>query len=168
MKSLARSLGTLEAPDSRSPTTAVTETQTPIMRQCDPDREAVVEIDATDWEEEALRSRVFDDGLSHLVAYHTRKFNEAVVKFEIYDEVIIAIVDALLTWWNGREGTEIPIQIYSNDQNQQFHTTSKKLSHRQARWSEQIGPYRLKTGYQDSMTRGPEFAMVGEVIREQL
>lgn len=150
-------------------------TQAPNMRHYDPDREAILETDASDWGEAAVLSQLFDDGLLHPVAYHSRKFNEAEVNYEIYDKEMLAIVDALLTWRHWLEGTEIPIQIYSDHQNLQFFTTTKKLSRRQARWSEKIGRYKFKihfrpganNGKPDSMTRRPEFAMEGGVMREQ-
>lgn len=85
------------------------------------------------------------------------------------------IVDALLTWLHWLEGTEIPIQIYSDHQNLQFCTTTKKRSCRQHRWSENIGPYIFKihfrpgvnNGKPESMTRHLEFAMEGEIMRKQ-
>lgn len=71
--------------------------------------------------------------------------------------------------------TEIPIEIYSDHQNLQFFTVNKRLSRRQACWSEKIEPDRFKihfrpgvnNGKPDSMTRGPEFAIEAGVTREQ-
>lgn len=60
-------------------------------------------------------------------------FNEAEVNYDIYDTEMFAIVDALLTLSHWLERTEIPIQIYSDHQNLQCFTTTKKLSRRQAR-----------------------------------
>ncbi|KAH0603046.1 uncharacterized protein H6S33_008050 [Morchella sextelata] len=150
-------------------------TSAPILRHYDEHREAIIETDASDWAEAAVLSQVFEDGILHPVAYHSRKFNEAEVNYEIYDKEMLAIVSALLTWRHWLEGTDIPIQIHSDHQNLQYFTTTKKLSRRQARWAEKIAPFRFrihyrpgeKNGKPDALTRRPEFAMEGGVMREQ-
>lgn len=115
------------------------------MRHYDPEREAVLETNASDWAEAAVLSQVFEDGLLQPVAYHSRKFNEEEVNSEMYDEAMLAIVEPLFTWRYRLEGTEIAIRIYSDHQNLQYFTTTNKRSPCQAQWSATIGPKSLKS-----------------------
>lgn len=50
-------------------------TTAPILRHYYEHRQAILETDASDWAEAAVLSQVFENGLLHPVAYHSRKFN---------------------------------------------------------------------------------------------
>ncbi len=65
-----------------------------ILRHYDPDREIVVETDASDFVSGGILSQYDEQGELHPIAYFSKKHNPAECNYEIYDKELIAIVRA--------------------------------------------------------------------------
>ena len=55
--------------------------------------------------------------------------------YEIHDKEVLAIVRALEEWRYFVEGAEHRCEIWTDHKNLKYFMTTKKLNHRQARWS---------------------------------
>ncbi len=65
-----------------------------ILRHYDPDREIVVETDASDFVSGGILSQYDEQGELHPIAYFSKKHNPAECNYEIYDKELMAIVRA--------------------------------------------------------------------------
>src|SRR5271154_1896941 len=88
----------------------------------------------------------------------------AELNYDIYDKELLAIVEAFKQWRAYLEGASHTIQVYSDHNNLQYFTTTKQLSHRQARWSELLASFDFTICYRpgrlgekpDALTRRPD------------
>ena len=60
----------------------------------------------------------------------------AECNYEIYDKELMAIVEAFEEWQPELEGLPEPINVIFDHKNLEYFIFSKRLSRRQARWSE--------------------------------
>jgi hypothetical protein len=68
-------------------------TTAPILTHFDPNRECIVETDASDFILGGALSQVAEDKKLHPNAFHSRKFSPAEINYEIHDKELLAIVD---------------------------------------------------------------------------
>src|SRR5690606_39892662 len=61
-------------------------TTAPILRHFDPDREVLVETDASDYVSAGILSQRDDCGTLHPVAFYSKKHSPAECNYEIYDK----------------------------------------------------------------------------------
>jgi hypothetical protein len=69
--------------------------KTPIVRHYDPDRPAILEIDASDFATASILSQKFDHGKIHQVRYVSRKPDPAELNYDLYDREMLAAVVSL-------------------------------------------------------------------------
>ena len=108
-------------------------TEAPILKHFDPNKEIIVETDASDFAIGAILSQEHDGHL-HPVAFMSRKMNEYEINYEIYDKEMLAIVAAFKDWRHYLEGSMHPIKVYTDHKNlEYFETKQLILNRRQAR-----------------------------------
>ena len=146
----------------------------PILRHFDPDLACIVEADSSDFVTAGVLSQYNKHGILHPVAYFSRRLNPAECNYEIYDKELLAIVRCFEQWRPELEGAAFPIQVLSDHKNLQYFTTTKQLSHRQARWAEYLSRFNFHIVYvpgktntkPDSLTRRSQDLPAQEEARE--
>ena len=107
------------------------------------------------------------------VAYFLKRLSPAEYNYEIYDKELLAIIRCFEQWRPELEGAGFPIKVLSDHKNLQYFTTTKQLSHRQARWSEYLSRFRFSITYRpgvqgqkpDALTRRSQDAPALEEAR---
>ena len=106
----------------------------PVLAQFDPDRETVLECDASGWAVGATLMQYDDEKLLRPTAYFSKKLNAAQCNYEIHDKEMLAIIEALREWRAELKSVG-PFRILTDHKNLQYFRTTKHLNERQARWS---------------------------------
>jgi hypothetical protein len=70
-------------------------TTAPILTHYIPERQCIVETDASDFALGAVISQNSSDDKLHPIAYHSRKFSPSEINYEIHDEELLAVVDCV-------------------------------------------------------------------------
>jgi transposase InsO family protein len=139
------------------------------LRHFDPDLPTVIETDSSDYAISAILSQYHGPTL-HPVAFMSRKMLPAELNYEIHDKELLAIISSIKLWRHYLESLSSPFTILSDHQALQYFQTSKTLTRRQARWSEQINHHKyilkyrpgVKSGKPDALSRRPDFAEGGK------
>jgi hypothetical protein len=105
----------------------------PVLARFDPDRDVIVETDASNYVSAGVLSQYDDDGILHPVAYFSKKYSPAECKYEIYDKELMAIIRAFEEWRPELQSVINPIRVLSDHKNLEYFTTTKLLNQRQAR-----------------------------------
>lgn len=134
-------------------------TSAPILQHFDPDKPSTVECDSSDYVNAGCLSQPDDSGVLHPVAFFSRKLIPAECNYDIYDKELMAIVRAFEEWRAELEGTEIPVEVISDHKNLQHFMTTKRLSRRQARWSEFLSRFNFKLIYRPGAQGGKPDAL---------
>ena len=140
-------------------------TEAPILRHYDRKKKVILETDFSDWCLGGVLSQYDDEGVLHPVAFYSKKMIPAECNYEIYDKELLAIIRCLEHWRPELEGTEEPVEIYTDHKGLETFMTSKKLTPRQVRWAELLADYNIRIQYQsgarnvkaDALTRMPGF-----------
>ena len=82
----------------------------------------------------------------HVCCESSQKVSLAECNYEIYGKERLAIIRALETWRPELEGTDTPVEIVSDHRNLEYSMSSKRLSRRQARWSEFLSRFNFSDG----------------------
>jgi hypothetical protein len=122
-------------------------TSAPVLARFDPDRDVIVETDASDYVSAGVLSQYDDDGILHLVAYFSKKHSPAECNYEIYDKELMAIVRAFEEWRPELQSVINPIRVLSDHKNLEYFTTTKLLNRRQAQWSQFLSQFNFKIVY---------------------
>jgi len=136
----------------------------PILAHFYPERETVIETDASDFALGAIFSQ-FQDKRLHPVAFHSRKLNLAERNYEIYDKELLAILEAFMEWKHDLYGADKQITVYTDHQNLQHFLTTKKWNQRQIRWAQLLALFNFKiicrpgsrSRKPDALSRRPEY-----------
>jgi len=136
----------------------------PILAHFYPERETVIETDASDFALGAILSQ-FQDKRLHPVAFHSRKLSSAERNYEIHDKELLAILEAFMEWKHYLYGADKPITVYTDHQNLQHFLTTKKWNQRQIRWAQLLASFNFKiiyrpgsrSGKPDALSRRPEY-----------
>jgi hypothetical protein len=94
-------------------------TTAPILTYFDPQRECIIETDASDFALGDTLSQVSIDKKLHPNAFHCRKFSPAEINNEIHDKELLAIVDCFKTWRRYLEGSLHMVQVFTDYKNLQ-------------------------------------------------
>ena len=116
-------------------------TTEPILAIFDPEKEATVDTDASDYAIGARLTQKAEDGKARTVAYYSRKMTGPELNYDIHDKELLAVVEALKQWRVYLEGPKYPVQIYTDHKNLLYWTTTKQLNRRQVRWAETLASY---------------------------
>lgn len=138
-------------------------TTAPILRHWDPEREATVETDASDYVSGGVLSQRDDEKILHPVAFFNKRHTPAECNYEIYDKELLAIIRCFEHWRYNLEGAQFPIKVLTDHRNLEYFMTTKLLNRRQARWSEFLSRFDFVIQYRpgkqggkpDALTRRP-------------
>jgi len=136
----------------------------PILEHFYPNRETVVETDATDFALGCLLSQ-FKDKRLHPVAFHSRKVNPMERNYEIHNKELLAILEAFKKWNHYLVGADKPVRVYTDHQNLQNFLKTRFWNQRQIRWAQRLADYHFEIVYRpgkrggklDSLSRWPEY-----------
>ena len=137
----------------------------PILAIFDPEREAILETDASDYAVGVCLTQKGDDGKMRTVAFYSRKMTGPELNYDIHNKELLAVVEALREWRVYLEGTKYPVQIYTDHKNLLYWTSTKQLNRRQVRWAETLASYSFKinhvrgteNGRADALSRRPDY-----------
>ncbi|KAH0602269.1 uncharacterized protein H6S33_009843, partial [Morchella sextelata] len=143
-------------------------TSAPILVHFSPDRQTIVETDASDFAIAAILSQVID-GKTHPVAFYSRKLNPAELNYDVWDKEMLGIVSAFKQWRHYLEGPSRTVLVYTDHKNLEYFSTTKVLNRRQARWAESLAEFDFKIIYRpgtkngkvDALSRRPEYRPEG-------
>ena len=132
----------------------------------DPDKEFVVETDASEYAVGCVLSQISNtDNLLHSVAFHSRSLNKAEVNYSIYDKELLAIITAFDTWRHHLEGAKFPVQVITVHKNLLYFKKPQHLNQRQIRWSLFLSKFDYRIAYRpgskggkpDALSRRPDY-----------
>jgi len=104
----------------------------PILAHLYPDRQTVIERDATDFVLGCILVQHLGKEF-HRVAFNSRKLNAAERNYEIHDKELFAILEAFRVWEHYLLGADDPVTVYTDHQNLQYCLMSKVCNPRQIR-----------------------------------
>ena len=122
-------------------------TTAPILVHYHPERESMLETDASDGVVAGVLSQRQLDGLWRPVAYFSKTMIPAECNYTIHDKEMLAIIRAFEEWRAELEGLAEPLKVYSDHKALEYFMTKKSLSARQARWAELLSHYHFKIEY---------------------
>lgn len=126
--------------------------QEPVLVWFDPDRETILETDASNFAIGAILSQVVE-GQLHPIAYHSRSFKPAELNYDVHDKELLSIVEALRAWRHWLLGSDL-LKVYTGHKNLEYFTTTKVLTPRQVRWSLFMAQYRFDIEYRSGQANG--------------
>jgi hypothetical protein len=107
----------------------------------DPERQNIVDTDASDCAIAARLQQLGDNGKPRLIACYARSLSPAEQNYDVHDKELLAIVEAFKRWRVELCGAKHQVLVLSDHYNLEYFTTTKKLNRRQARWSEELAEY---------------------------
>jgi hypothetical protein len=129
-------------------------TLVPILAQFDPDRDVIVEMDASDDVSAGVLSQYNDDNVLYPMAYFSKKHSPMECNYEIYDKELIAIIQAFEAWCPELQSVINPIRILSDHKNLEYFMMTKLLNRHQACWSQFLCQFNFKIVYHPGTTGG--------------
>jgi len=118
-------------------------TTAPILTHFILDTPIIVEADASDYAVAGILSITCADGEIRPVAYYSRTLTAPELNYDTHDKELLAIFKAFRNWRHYLKGSASPIDIVTDHKNLKYFSTSKVLSHQQARWSEFLSQFNL-------------------------
>ena len=88
------------------------------------------------------------------VAFYSQKLAPAELNYKLYDQELLAIVDALKQWRDYLEGSKAKVKVYMDHKNLKSFTSTKVLNRRQVRWPEELAAYNFRIYYQKGSLNG--------------
>ena len=73
-----------------------------------------------------------DSGEVHPVAFHSCTFSAPELNYNTHNKELLAIFEAFRVWRHYLEGSGIPIDVFTDHKNQEYFSTTKVLTCRQA------------------------------------
>lgn len=111
-------------------------TTAPILRVPDPEKQFVVEVDASDVGVGAVLSqRASDDHKLHPCAFFSRRLSSSEKNYDIGNRELLAVKMALEEWRHWLEGSKEPFLVWTDHKNLEYLRSAKRLNSRQARWA---------------------------------
>ena len=125
-----------------------------------PDRQTIVETDASDYAIAAVLSQVDPaDTLLHPIAFYSRSMSSAELNYDIYDKELLAIFVAFKEFRPYLEGLPNAIEVITDHKNLEYFATTKLLTRRQARWSEYLSGFNYNVKYRPGKQGGKPDAL---------
>ena len=118
--------------------------KTPNMRHYDPNRPALFATDASDFAIAATLSQKLEDGKIHPVQFGSRKFYQAKLTYDVYDNEMLSAVFAFKKNRHFLQGAEHKTTVFSDHQNLTYFKSAILLSRPQARWAEELKQYNVE------------------------
>jgi len=103
-----------------------------------------VEMDALDFAIAGILSVTTPNNKIHLVTFFSHLLQSVECNYDTHDKELLAIFEAFKSWRHFLEGVAATINTVMDHKNLEYFTTSKKLTHCQARWSEFLLQFNLR------------------------
>ncbi|KAI7806903.1 Pol polyprotein [Triplophysa rosa] len=114
----------------------------------DPDRQFIVEVDASDVGVGAVLSqRASHDGKVHPCAFFSHRLSPAERNYDIGNRELLAVRFALGEWRHWLEGATQPFLVWTDHRNLEYVRSAKRLNSRQARWALFFGRFCFTLSY---------------------
>ena len=126
----------------------------------------IVEADASDFALGAVLAQVKEDGRTHPIAFHSRKFTPTEINYDVYEKELLAIVDAFQQWRKYLEGAQHRITVFSDHNNLIHFTTARRLNRRQARWSLFLADFDFEIRFRPGKRQGAADALSRQNLHE--
>jgi hypothetical protein len=126
----------------------------PVLAHFDPDRDVIVEMDASDYVSTSVLSQYDDDNVLHPMADFSKKHSPVECNYEIYNKELMAIFRAFEEWRPELQSVINPIRVLSDHNNLQYFMTTKLLNQREARWSQFLSQFNFKIVYRPGIAGG--------------
>jgi hypothetical protein len=125
--------------------------EAPVLALPDPDRQYVVNTDASDFATGAVLQQDFGRGLQP-IAFLSHKMSDAETRYPTHDKEMLAIVNMLGEWRTYLQGRQpFTIRVLTDHNSLQYFMTQQSLSARQSRWLDKLADFDFKIEY----IRGP-------------
>ena len=118
-------------------------TTAPILTHFIPDTPITVEMDTLDYAVTGILSITCADGEIHPVVFYSWTLTAPELNYDTHDKELLAIFEAFWAWRHYLEGLRSPIDVVTDHKNLEYFSTSKVLTHQQARWSEFLSQFHL-------------------------
>uniref|UniRef100_A0A8C6PCB6 Gypsy retrotransposon integrase-like protein 1 n=1 Tax=Nothobranchius furzeri TaxID=105023 RepID=A0A8C6PCB6_NOTFU len=123
-------------------------TNAPVLHRPDPQRQFILEVDASDTGVGAVLSQVAEgDGKLHPCAYFSRCLTPAESRYDVGDRELLAVKLAIEEWRHWLEGAENPFLIWTDHKNLIYLKEAKQLNPRQYRWSLFFSRFNFQLSY---------------------
>ena len=119
-------------------------TSAPVLCHWTPDLLMMVETDALDFAIAGILSVTTPDNKIHPVTFFSHLLQSVEHNYDTHDKELLAIFEAFKSWRHFLEGVATTIDTVMDHKNLEYFTTSKKLTHWQARWSEFLLQFNLR------------------------
>ncbi|XP_077953086.1 uncharacterized protein LOC144390462 [Gasterosteus aculeatus] len=124
-------------------------TSAPVLNQPDPDRQFIVEVDAS---EEGvggvLSQRTGSPPKVHPCAFFSKKLSPAERNYDVGNRELLAIKLALEEWRHWLEGARHPFMVLTDHRNLEYLKGARRLNPRQARWALFFTRFQFTVSYQ--------------------
>ena len=135
-------------------------TSAPILMHFQPEYQTTVETDASDYAVAAVLSQInLTTGIMHPVAYFSHTMLPAELNYEIHDKELLGIFVAFKEWCTYLEGSAHPVQVITNHKTLEYFSTTKLLTHHQARWLEYLSGFHFEVKYHPGQLGGKPNAL---------
>ena len=121
-------------------------TSAPVLAQFNFERETVLETDASGYCTGGILSQYDDEGLLRPCAYFSKRNQPAECNYQIHDKELLAIIKCLREW-DAELRSVKKFSIITDHKNLEYFTTTRKLTERQVRWSEELSRYNFEIIY---------------------
>ena len=122
-------------------------TSAPVLVHWIPDTPITIETDASDYAVATILSITCSNNEIHPVAFHSRTLSGAELNYDTHDKELLVIFEVFSNWRHYLEGSAQPIDIITDHKNLEYFSTTKLLTHRQARWLEFLCQFNLAVRY---------------------
>jgi hypothetical protein len=138
--------------------------QAPILAHFDPALPIMVVTDASDAAYAGILLQPDPRGHWHPVAYHSKSFQNAAIRYHTHDKELMAIAECFKTWRHYLEGASHPIRVLSDHNNLRYFMSTTALTGRQARIAEDLAVFDFEIEYKkgianpaDGLSRRPDY-----------
>jgi len=118
-------------------------TTAPILTHFQPGAQLTVETNTSDYMIAGILSITGSDDEIRPIAFYSCTLTVPELNYDTHDKELLAIFEAFKSWHHYFEGPAFPIDIVTDHKNLEYFSTSKVLTHRQARWSEYLSSFNL-------------------------
>lgn len=120
----------------------------PVLSIPDPERQFIVEVDASDVGVGAVLSqRSHEDGKVHPCAFFSHRLSPPERNYDIGNRELLAVRLALGEWRHWLEGAAQPFLVWTDHKNLEYIRSARRLSSRQARWALFFGRFNFTLSY---------------------
>ena len=102
-----------------------------------------METNVSDYALAAILSIMTKNNEIHPVAFYSQMFSTLELNYNVYDKELLVIFKAFKIWRHYLEGSASPIDVVIDHKNLEYFSTTKILTHWQARWLEYFSQFNL-------------------------